>query len=246
MSENLCIISPHIDDAVLSIGGLLSILNCHKLNINISYIFSVSDWTNPNSIVPCTVEKDVEFVTRERKNEEKTAGEALGYRYDFAEFLDWPIRDQSDGSFSKLKMDLYHYFTEKFNFYDTLFFPIGISHPDHYIIGEIGRILSEENFKIIYYEDLPYFARHGATGRSQIYDQLIKCNLKPKTIPINIQDKLEAIRIYKTQVSQEWINDIENYSYSLTDNNHFERLWIPENIDFEIVTLLKESQQKNN
>jgi hypothetical protein len=241
MSEDLCIISPHIDDAVLSIGGFLCHLNRHKIDINISYIFSISNWTNPNSIVPCTVERDVELVTCERKNEEKTASEALGYRYDFAEFLDWPIRDQSNRSFSKLKMDLYHYFTEKFNFYDTLFFPIGISHPDHYIIGEIARILSEENFKIIYYEDLPYFARYGATDRSRIYEKLIKWNLKPMTIPINIQDKLEAVNIYKSQVSQQWINEIENYSYSLTNNNHLERLWIPESIEFEIVTWLKEN-----
>lgn len=238
MIENILIISPHIDDAVLSIGGILLKQKNQKAAIKISYIFTVSDWTNKESIAPCTIEKNTDQVTNERKMEEKAAGQALGYEYAFGDFLDLPIRDQSKAGFLKLKNDLYCHLVNKFKPDDIILFPVGISHPDHQAVGEVGRILSAENFNIIFYEDLPYFARYNDISRSQIYNQLKKRELISKTIQIDIEKKIDAVRLYKTQVSLDWINDIANYSYCLSDNTYHERLWIPKKIYREIGSLL--------
>ena len=40
-------ISPHIDDAMLSMGGLIIKLMSENRTVDILYIFTITDWVNP-------------------------------------------------------------------------------------------------------------------------------------------------------------------------------------------------------
>src|SRR5688500_2960532 len=100
------IISPHIDDAFLSVGGNILLLIQKGIRFNIHYIFSVSSWTNPYANFRlANLNKDV--VTSLRKQEEKMIQNSLKHNYEFWEHLDFPLRQtQNSSAETELLQDL--------------------------------------------------------------------------------------------------------------------------------------------
>ena len=47
----------------------------------------------------------------------------------------------------------------------------------------------------------------------------------PEYVSINIEDKISLLKLYKSQVSEEWLNRVMSYSYNLIDNSFYERVW---------------------
>lgn len=222
------IISPHIDDSLLSAGGLVLHLLRKNVQLKMNYVFTVSDWVNPNAIVPNHLPLDAETVTAIRKSEEKVIAERLSYEYSFLDFEDLPIRSKLG-----LHQNDLHPLIDQITIRleqccedsDLCFFPLGVQHVDHLIISRVGMSLHKRTNKIIFYEDLPYASEfvHWATE----FDKVKSSGLIPYIVEIDIDKKIELLKNYTTQMSSKWLSEIKNYSYSLKDNKYYERFWLP-------------------
>ncbi len=223
------IFSPHIDDAMLSLGGLITSLLDQSQDITIEYIFSISNWTNPSPISRSKYGTDVQEITGLRKNEESDIHNSLssGYSLHYWDLPDEPLRTaftaQEQVSLGdQIKAKIACFADSK----DQLLFPLGLGHPDHKLMTEQGLWLLKEGRNVLFYEDMPYFAMkifdhfafhanlfsHGLSALSQAFDPLRKYNI---------------ITSYSSQVADTWITDMNKYSYSPKDNSYFERWWKP-------------------
>jgi LmbE family N-acetylglucosaminyl deacetylase len=224
---NIHIISPHIDDAILSLGGFISSFK-NSGNIVIKYIFSISDWTNARAIGGKVYKKNAQSVTLLRKNEEMKASELLNYRYEYLDLLDFPLRRNVTDSetVETIRKNL----TGSIGKDEICFFPLGLSHPDHVLIREIGFALKEEGYLVLFYEDLPYVF----SADSSVQNLVESKQLESASIMIEMESKLEAIKVYRSQIPHEWIRDVIYHSYDAPSNSYKERFWKPigQHLDF--------------
>jgi hypothetical protein len=112
------------------------------------------------------------------------------------------------------------------NLEDLFFFPLGVSHPDHLIIREIGLYLLGKGCKILFYEDMPYL-NCGLYDLSRFYACMGEAGFRPVSVCIDFEEKLAVLQLYDSQVSYEWLKDIMNYSYCTRDGQYYERYWEP-------------------
>lgn len=226
------IVSPHIDDAFLSIAGC--ILNWIKKGekIKVIYIFSKSLWTNPQPISSEKYAVDESVITNLRKKEEEQIQQTVRHDFVFLDFCDEMLRkckqepaDVNDLS-SRIKAGILSHITKD----ALIYFPIGIDNLDHIIIRDIGISFYREGFPVRFYEDMPYMA--ASLFFKNVYYSIKKNNytaLLEEIEEIDLEEKLRIIKNYKSQVSEEWLTNIAAYSYSLRDNLYYERTWKPGN-----------------
>lgn len=216
------IVSPHIDDAVFSIGGLIRNLVAENNEVEVKYIFTISNWTNPQCVVGKHYSTRVDDVSMLRAQEEELVSKNINYRYELLRFLDCPLRDRSmDLEMTrKIETDL----KDRFLPTDSCFFPVGLGHPDHIIVREIGLKLWKEGYNVCFYEDLPYAALMDL-GRERLSEMLTSRHLEPVIVPIDIAAKLDAVSLYESQTSAIWMESICNYSFDPATNSHHERYW---------------------
>jgi len=218
------ILSPHIDDAFLSIGG--SILNWRSKGIKVKVynIFSISDWTSPNSISGLNYLLDVRENTDLRKNEEKEVGELTDFKYEFWNFLDFPLREGfSQTENENMEDEILNKLQQCLNFDDVFFFPLGVGHVDHVLIHEISVKFIDKGYNISYFEDMPHLS-WGNLEYKSFYDSQTKTKF-PVCEKINFTRKADIAKRYKSQVTGEWINSIKTYAYNQLDNEYYERYW---------------------
>lgn len=107
---------------------------------------------------------------------------------------------------------------------DVIFFPMGLEHPDHQRVREIGISLFYSGFRALFYEDMPDAAK---------YDYKILLPLAqrrgfyPELVSIDMEEKVALTRFYKNQHDEEGIKDLKNYAYNLGENKFYERFWKP-------------------
>ncbi|WP_268225681.1 PIG-L deacetylase family protein [Sinomicrobium oceani] len=221
------IISPHIDDALLSIGGLIFNWVQDKKKVTVHYVFTVSNWTNPVALVPTFKSlRDTLSVTDIRKSEEKEVAKILGHAYAFMDFEDLPLRkSNSKQDDNKLIINLALDLSKRIPKNEICLFPLGQKHPDHILIGQLGSWLVGMGYKIYFYEDLPYVARNVHDYQST-FKKMKVLGYKPKLIPIDINKKTSLLKFYKSQMSDEWLDCVKSYGYNLIDNKFYERIWV--------------------
>jgi LmbE family N-acetylglucosaminyl deacetylase len=228
------ILSPHIDDAILSLGGLVMDLVNKNKSINITYLFTISDWTNPNALSGLTYSKDEIAISQLRKEEEKSVKAKLNYACEFFDLHDLPLRFGSraaneEAIFNEVTKRLQATITKD----DLIFFPLGLDHTDHIITHKIGLQFMAAGYQVIFYEDLPYAALGNYDHQKQ-HSILMNQGLEPVIVDIDIHKKIDLLKHYESQMSHVWLNHIRNYSYSIKDNQYYERYWKPAglNINF--------------
>lgn len=222
--KTIQIFSPHIDDAIFSLGG--SILNWHRkgLNIRIHNVFTISNWTSPNPLSGVRYQLNLDEVTALRKKEEREAGEYAKFNYEFWDFLDLPLRKEfSIQQNQSMEKKILNKIADCLSLEDSFFFPLGIDHPDHLIINRIGNSFTNNGYNIFYYEDMPYFS-WGNFDYKKAYSDQIRCKM-PVLEKINYEEKTEVLKIYSSQVTKAFLKSIRTYSYNLADNNYYERYW---------------------
>ncbi|HTJ52779.1 MAG TPA: PIG-L family deacetylase [Cyclobacteriaceae bacterium] len=225
------IVSPHIDDAILSLGGLVMDLINKDKSIHITYLFTVSNWTNPNAISGLTYPKDEATISQLRKEEEKSIITKLNYTCDFFDLHDLPLRFgnravDEQTIFNEVTKRLQTTITKN----DLVFFPLGLDHADHIITHKIGLQFMVAGYQVIFYEDLPYAALGNCDHQKQ-HSILKKQGLEPVIVDVDIHKKMDLLRHYESQMSQTWLNHIRNYSYSVKDNQYYERYWKPADLN---------------
>jgi len=220
------VVSPHIDDAFLSIGGLISDLLNRGHQVETDYIFTICNWTNPDPLYkPVLESSDVPTVTGIRKEEEARVSRIAGHRYHFYDFPDWTLRDGYSAEDSiKMVENIARRLAERAEDGAILIFPVGLQHPDHLLIREIGVSLLEAGRTIAFYEDLPYMSC-GDIDFHEFCKTIKDKGFKPRSNAIDMNAKIGILHEYRTQISESWLRDIRNYSYNIPDDRYYERCW---------------------
>jgi len=207
-SKNLIIVSPHIDDSVLSIGGIIDKYNT-EYNIIVIDVFSISAWSkNPKYFY------GISGILQLRKNEENAISKILNYKYIFLDHSSYyPFKNKKG---EDVYSNLLHYINKD----DIIFCPLGLIHPNHVFVHNACEKLKLNGYKIIWYEDLPYMTWK---NKSIITNLNKKYNFE--TIDINIDKKLSVIKLYTSQIFDIWMSEIKKYSGSIVKGKYVERVW---------------------
>lgn len=230
------IISPHIDDAMLSIGG--SIINWQKkgeqcLVVN---IFTTTDFV----VSKDSAENSESSILRKR--EEQNVANMLDFKVQNLDYPDATVRGYKKpigplAYFSRINRGKDNNLIKEIeNILVTLFkknpgsvyyFPLSpAGHVDHLITREvISRLIREGTIRnFVFYEDLPYCCRYS------LPEAIIKeFDLEAKLEKIDIDKKLYFLEQYKYSVKKKWVKEIKNYHYKIGNGNYCERYWLPSN-----------------
>ncbi len=228
------IISPHIDDAFLSLGGLLT--RDKRTKQKVVDIFTITNFTlkgpgNPKQI------------TILRKKEEKKNARKLGVEVDFLPFYDNPVRKggEKEKLVERVKENLKPYLDQG----ERVFFPLGIgNHIDHVVTSKAALELLHEtwNTNIYFYEDLPY-----AIKSTRIFSLLkpllgeqafagplhplvnpskISGALEPEYVKYSHSEKFELCKAYESQIDWRILDSVMVYGLIVGKMLGFkERFW---------------------
>jgi len=214
---NYIFFSPHIDDAVLSCGGLIASLKGKKiLVVDIFTNFLGEKYSKHAKYYLKSLKfADASEYFTARKEEEKKAARILNFDFYFCNFPEAIFRFEKKIIFNNFfyknteqllsginKRDKKIIFLVKKRVDDILkdsrtrngkiYFPLGIgNHADHKILNKIG--LSLKNKNIFFYQDFPYCVKE---YRQSNYFKAKKVFLANK----DFQLKSKAIRQYKSQL----------------------------------------------
>jgi LmbE family N-acetylglucosaminyl deacetylase len=179
------VISPHIDDAILSLGGCILNWVRNGEKVKIINVFSKAGGINKDSISVLAGKRyptDFKSAMKIKKAEEKNIQNILKIE---VEFLDWPDRNINIYSYKgdffykksaieRLKNDI----RRKIDKDSPAFFPLAMgelrTHADHIIARQIGLFLLKDGYDIRFYEDLPYFYGENLRGKISDFFQTIK------------------------------------------------------------------------
>ena len=238
-SEKWAVISPHSDDAALSVGGTLAGLD---ESIEISLLTMIGPSRCAGTCAP--LYGDVKTVTYIRTAEDDLYGQFIGAKVECANIQDVEMYVDANGSRwaerimeipDDVRLKLYvaglkTYFENHTP--DVILAPLAVgAHGDHAATHlALWSLLPELRKKapamrVLFYEDLPYCQ----------YDQpeLVKRlkdfnNLKPVSFTIDATQKAKGVSIYRSQyVAADIAWDILEYAEKLSaqEGVYVERLW---------------------
>lgn len=222
--NSIQIFSPHIDDAVLSLGGCILNWRGKGLKIKINNIFTISNWTHTNPISDVNYGKNISRVTELRKTEERNLANNLQYEYEFWDFLDCPLRHNfSPTDIQNMENQICDRIKKKLNKKDSFFFPLGIDHPDHILVKKLSSFFINKGYKIYFYEDLPYFSWGGFDYQKSYV--ICSKDKSPELVKINFEQKASFVKKYGSQINETFIENMRAYAYNKADNYYYERYW---------------------
>ncbi|NNE64421.1 MAG: hypothetical protein HKN34_10085 [Gammaproteobacteria bacterium] len=232
------IVSPHIDDAFLSLGGCISNWLAEGERVKIIYIFTRSSWTNAHPISDEKYTNSVKAITALRKAEESNLQCVTGHE---AVYLDWYDIDHrgKKSMLNNLLRDAFipvtqnkmikkieHQLIELLDKKATTYFPLAMGkwvHPDHAITNQLGWSLLKKEFDIVVYEDLPYCAD------LNVEEINAKLALRDKFTPvyeaIDLDRKIELLKYYQSQMSHEWLQKVREFGSMPHNETPHERYW---------------------
>lgn len=221
-------LSSHIDDAIVSAGGVIAMC-AEKNDIYICTFFSESNWA-PNTKFHC---KNHAKVTEIRKLEEKILCLKFGLNYGFLDLPDALIRNPEKYYCIKNKEDYEQYFEESIrksiiskmedlflrNF-DLIFVPMGTgNHVDHLIINKYIKkyFIKDYQKNIFFYEDMPYSLynsqnknRNDTKNREFVYKEILIELAKDE-----FRKKLDMISVYQSQSHKGFLRIVATYAYNM-------------------------------
>ncbi len=237
------VISPHVDDAFLALGGLL--MNEKQHEQVVLNVFSESNWAPLAGIR----DRNARSVTAIRRHEELVNGVHTDARVEFLGYPDCPLRghyastseeprwDKELALITQLKRRLESVISSA----ERIYFPLAVGrHVDHILTAFLGfEFLAERKFPISFYEDMPY----AAWGmRSRLLTDLqrrdaVDCEL----LRFSPLSKFRLCEEYQSQFTWRTAVRIIGYAKSLKKlGGFYERVWKPDgsywpNLEFEKV-----------
>lgn len=217
-------VQPHSDDAALSSYFIIRSGILPK-PYTLATVFSKSNWINPEQRSSFPPGLQTEKITEIRIAEDRRFAKLLGIENDFFGFLDCPLRHGKVilAPDAPLEENLISQTAETIEKSSkkhkskniVIHFPEGErKHCDHRIVYE-AALRIKDRFKIYFVDDIPY---------SRVISPE-KNNLRIfKEIPIiNLAEKLEAMEIYKSQISD--IPHRAQVKKLSSENKSFERIF---------------------
>ena len=226
------VVSPHLDDAFFSLGGMLS--NDAPYRQVVVDVFTVTRHA-PRGHSPqwgCA-KGDVECITRLRKEEELRNCKSVRAEVEFLDFLDAPLRGRKIFHSSPLdEKQLSDSIKERIRApvreAQRTFFPLAVGrHIDHAIVSRIGLELTVEEgtlARTYFYEDLPYSAEKKvyplidpAAGGSKVRSSLIS---------FPVLKKWRLCSNYRSQFSNRAYRKMLRYAKGIKlFGTFYERVW---------------------
>jgi LmbE family N-acetylglucosaminyl deacetylase len=230
----LIIPSPHFDDAVLSVGGIISQFDGPKYIVTFFssapiYIEGLTNWDELSGFKESADSEDI----REKEND--NAAFTLGARVINKDYIDkqYETRSQLDNStlVGAITKDIEQIITSmndaKVTVIGPSYFGNKDTHPDHLLVSkalmQVARNKSNTNASFYFYEDEPY-VQHKFGNEDITLDKILKgfysgLHLVKREIAISKQafkSKIRAIKSYTSQVKA-FHNIKENLVDEITD-----------------------------
>jgi LmbE family N-acetylglucosaminyl deacetylase len=192
-------ISPHLDDAVLSAGGLLGLLAKPMVcTVFAGYprpLPSLTEWDEECGFA------DGADVVALRREEDRRALEQLGATARWFDFLDSQYSDHRPTA-----RDIAAEIEGLFNVieHDTIAFPLGIDHEDHVLTHDACALLLDARPDLaanwVAWADVPYRARHPELATRRI-EQLRSEGFHLQSADLTPgQQKTAAVKEYPSQI----------------------------------------------
>ena len=244
--SRIAIISPHLDDGVLSCGELI-----RKSVLNRDAVTLITVFTgNPSSSELSGAAKQYhsncflsDNAMEYRKNEDRNACDFLGCNYMHLNYYECLYRkDENGNSIYPDLSNIYH--SEKadnryremlqsdlpgiLEQYDTIYAPIGIGkHADHLLVRRaVEDILQGQ--RVFFYEEIPYIGYELESARS--FSPAKMTPIIEEFTEDEWEAKVQAILFYRSQLHIMWKNETERVnqlkaaSY-LYGSSHSLRFW---------------------
>jgi LmbE family N-acetylglucosaminyl deacetylase len=223
------VISPHMDDAALSLGLALLAGSLGK-KPTIVNVFTRSNYTIDNAGTG-----DVEVVTEIRKAEEKRACQLMRVNVEFLDFEEVLVRGVVKAEellkkrYNPARDPIYGRVAETLTaLVETampavVIFPLALGgHVEHRLLNNIGRdFLSSGKTNIAFYEDLPYASTTAIRKIKRVARRLNR-NLVSFALPgVEIENKVSLLKTYKSQLREIDLNIIRQFHAFRGD----EHLW---------------------
>jgi LmbE family N-acetylglucosaminyl deacetylase len=232
-SKGTIILSPHADDAALSIGGML----CKRIleePITLVTIFGRSNYIRGSAF-----QSNWETVTATRKSEDVAFTNAININLKYLEFPEASLRLGS--SFNKIFSENIHiedqFFSEVLTVIKQiidnegpkfLFAPLGLGlHQDHLIVNRLSHKISTDWVPfVVYYEDLPYAANLSEKELLQHISSICS-TLGPVYVSIDheLQCKLTNLMLYQSQIGEFELEVVRYYAAHWKQGRLYERAW---------------------
>ena len=228
------VLSPHMDDAVFSIGGTIGNLIIRKERVVVYNVFSVTSYVqNPKlRIAP--------FATTMRYGEEIVASILMRYNRRFFPFEDNYMRKNANPAIVTSRVEKSIQKNLNLDNPVRVFAPLGVgNHTDHKLLSETAMKLVENRTirwdQLLLYEDLPYSAKPNAVEKGiQSFQNKFGVKLQPSLVDVSAQFTLKMVvsGVYRSQYDTQDLRDLKNYARSLSqganqtsEDRFFERQW---------------------
>ena len=248
--ERLVVLSPHLDDAVLSCHGLLESVRKHIPRLVISVCCSQPPKPGMNK----RARGRKGFAPpKQRRAEDIAAMEAMKCNYVHLGFPDAiHRRSASSGNFiyssaetreGELRLDDANYIEELYLILSRLccdmgplilVAPLGIGrHVDHLICAHVAMRLVKANIKLLFYEDLPYVWRglHEDEHLDDAKSAFERLGIDPSRryfVDTDIKKKISVMKCYESQLPLLFKDNAEMreaFKYATIDKSPKEILW---------------------
>ncbi|MDA4126134.1 MAG: PIG-L family deacetylase [Thaumarchaeota archaeon] len=207
----IVVLSPHVDDATLSVGG--SILLLGRMNgVTVYNLFSISDHTRSTRFSSTILATTVRFL------EEQIAATLISYSPRFFVLQDSSLRSKEERSMVQrlgtiLRKELAR------DKPDVVLVPMGVGgHPDHEVVFDafIGLLqegsVSKEQVRL--YEDVPYANPSSVESRIAKLSHHYGLRLSPEFVDITgvFPMKMKAVGVYRSQFQSKDMKRIRDYA----------------------------------
>ncbi len=210
----IIILSPHLDDAVLSLGGFMA---TRKHQLLIATFFT----HRPAKIVHTYWDRISGFSNSDKAmfSRIKENRKALAYFNAIIKNYDYPdFQYRKENQDEKMKNEIIKsiqflintYKKRELFLYGPGIFGLKITHPDHKIVHDafidIYKINKNTNIHFFIYEDFPYISKFQLTNLGNFNNYLDKqenISFKEEIIQLNksgLKEKLSSIELYKSQI----------------------------------------------
>ncbi|MDK2981513.1 MAG: hypothetical protein PWQ55_1860 [Chloroflexota bacterium] len=224
--KTILVLSPHLDDAVLSLGGMMAYKAAQEQSVVVYNLFC-APYHGPLSPAAQRLHEgwgDPEDITALRLEEDRQALALIGAQQIIGDARDLIYRQSLQGAWLYANMEdiqgernpednalVSAYFSKLSSMFPKdqfdIYAPLGIGgHIDHMLAFEIGTQLQQAGYPVKFYEDLPYAMRtdyleariRGIEGmRSSV-----------ELFPLEMLAlKIEAIHCYRSQLSSLFENE---------------------------------------
>ncbi|MBX9786317.1 MAG: PIG-L family deacetylase [Alphaproteobacteria bacterium] len=236
-------VSPHLDDAVLSCGGLI-----HKMCEAHSVVYVVSIFTglpNPKSLSEAAIEfhRSIQLgdnAIEVRCSEDLKVSKFLKYHPIHLGLFESQYRQNEQGEHTYKSLDsIFKGQLEeektcilqlapmikdllRSHSFDDIYVPMGVgNHIDHLIVRHVLEKVGKEGSlcdDLIYYEDMPYACYEGHVVPERHFKKKMKAYLEPLS-ETNFNTKIKGISLYKSQINMLWQSQ-DNMVKSYIDYSH--------------------------